>query len=97
MSDFQQVRKKGTIKYPAQQESLVEMGFDPADVSAVLESTNGNLEISREYLLAQDDESSLFITNNKNVPAGKLLKKGKKKIYLLFNFLFNYKNIHNIL
>lgn len=79
MSDFQQVRKKGpTIKYPAQQESLVEMGFDPADVSAVLESTNGNLEISREYLLAQDDESSLFITNNKNLLPGKLLKKGNQ-------------------
>jgi hypothetical protein len=78
MSDFQQVRKKGpTIKYPVQQESLVEMGFDPADVSATLESTNGNLEISREYLLAQADEASSFITNNKNLVSGKSLKKGE--------------------
>ena len=54
MAEFTQVRKKGpAIKYPEHHQTLVEMGFEVADVTAALESVSGNIEFAMAVLLGE--------------------------------------------
>jgi hypothetical protein len=75
MTEYVQVmqRRRGpnTSLFEKQQEKLIEMGFAATDVTIVLESTKGDLEMAQEILL---NKASFFESITTNSTPQKLIK-----------------------